>query len=119
MEPSEAAVDLRVDSAVLRELAGQASTLVERLDTTLRNLRPEDDDPLRGLDGLASAAALRRVRDSWAERLTTVRQRCDGLAAGLAGAAADFEATEADARQSMERAAQLPEWAQPQPEGAR
>ena len=34
-------------------------------------------------------------------------------------AAADFDATEEDARQSMERATQLPDWTQPQQEGAR
>ncbi|MDT0321544.1 WXG100 family type VII secretion target [Streptomyces millisiae] len=119
MGPSETGADLRVDPALLRELAVQATTLVDRLDTTQRTLRAEADDPLRALDGLASATALRRVRDSWAERLTTVQQRCDGLAAGLTSAAADFDATEEDARQSMERATQLPDWTQPQQEGAR
>ncbi|WP_279571440.1 hypothetical protein [Streptomyces sp. 8K308] len=41
------------------------------------------------------------------------------MAAGLTSAAADFDATEEDARQSMERATQLPDWTQPQQEGAR
>ncbi|GAB2924792.1 WXG100 family type VII secretion target [Streptomyces mayteni] len=119
MEPSEPAADLRVDSAVLRELAGRAEQLVNRLDATLRNLRTEDGGALRRLDPLTSADVLRRVQQSWTGRLTALKQDCDGLSSGLNGAADDFDATEAGVRESIDGAGRLPDWAEPREEAAR
>ncbi|WP_326597655.1 type VII secretion target [Streptomyces sp. NBC_01803] len=79
-----------VDTATLRRLARHADTLHEQLNAVLPRLRADADGGGTGRHGtaeLASAHALRRVRASWAERLTAVQAECARLRDGFTFAA--------------------------------
>ncbi|MGK5530110.1 type VII secretion target [Streptomyces sp. URMC 129] len=76
----------------LRRLARHADALHEQLDAVLPRLRADTAAGARhGTAGLRSARALRQVRASWSDRLTTVQSECARLRDGFTFAAAAFD----------------------------
>ncbi|RBM16888.1 type VII secretion target [Streptomyces sp. PT12] len=98
---AEETPDLSVRPDTLRTVSGAGDALVGHLDGAVTGLRAETVFAVNGAMTLLSLTALERVRTSWEERLTGVREACARLRDGLDAAADDFEGVEADTERDL------------------
>ncbi|RKN08618.1 type VII secretion target [Streptomyces radicis] len=101
---AEETPDLSVRPDTLRTVSGVGDTLVGHLDGAVTGLRAETVIAASGAMPLRSLTALERVRTSWEERLTGVREACVRLRDGLDAAADDFDGVEADTERDLHEA---------------
>jgi hypothetical protein len=97
--------DLNIKTELWNELSGPAGRLTDELaNRVLPQLRPRDDEEASArVTGLEATGTLRRVRTSWEQRLTTMREELGQLRDAFEATARDFAATEEGARQDVQR----------------
>jgi hypothetical protein len=93
--------DLDVDTDKLRKLSDLAAPLRDRLETVIGGLRDDPDWRDDGMSVLDVTRALRRVRNSWEGRLTSLRHELSLMEKGFSGAADGLEGTEEEIRSSL------------------